>query len=337
MQNFQTPSPEVVAVSDVQTASWQSSVGAVGSVVAVAGIEVSNELAGKVMVIHFESGQAIEQGQLILELDLATDKAEFKGLKAAKKLAQIQFNRSVKLLNDRYTSKSDYDENKAKLDEAKAALIAKQTVIDKKQIRAPFSGALGIRQVDIGEYLAEGSPIVSLQQLDPIYADFTLPERYLSELAKGQKILVTVQAYPEQLFTGKIAAINPGIDQETRTVKLRATLTNKDQTLRPGMFADIQVQTDRPQSIVTIPDTAVTYNPYGSSVFVVSKSDQGLIVNSRQIETGEVRKGRVAVIKGLKAGERVVSAGQVKLRNKMLVTIDDKAAPSERETTMSHP
>jgi membrane fusion protein (multidrug efflux system) len=203
-------------------------------------------------------------------------------------------------------------------------------VIAKKKVLAPFTGRLGIRKVDLGQYLAPGSPIVPLEALSPIYADFSLPERYLASLAVGQKVLVAVQAYPGESFEGRITALNPGIEQGTRTVKVRAALENPQERLRPGMFAEVQVLLAAGRRVLTIPDTAITYAPYGDSVFLVVQGEQGLTVQRRQVETGETRKGRVAVAGGLALADRVVSAGQVKLRNGMPVALDDKPAPGER-------
>ena len=329
---MQAPPPVVVAVTEVKREQWQPYLTSVGSLVAVSGIDVSNELAGTITAIYFESGQSVKKGQLLITLDTSTDEAELKGLQADAQLAQVRFERYEKLIGKQFISRSDYDQSRAQLAQAQSAVKAKLSVIAKKRIRAPFDGKLGIRLVDIGQYLAEGSAIVPLQKLDPIYVDFTLPEQHLGGLAIGQKMTVTVQAYPGKLFNGTISAMNPLIDIGTRSIKLRATLANPEQILRPGMFADVQVLSSRKQDVLTLPDTAITYNPYGDSVFVVESGEQGLTVQRRQVKTGETREGRVQIIEGLKAGERVVSAGQVKLRNGMPVRIDDRPAPGERES-----
>ncbi|WAK03924.1 efflux RND transporter periplasmic adaptor subunit [Methylobacter sp. YRD-M1] len=327
---MQAPPPVVVAVTQVKWEQWQPYLTSVGSLVAVAGVDVSNELAGKITAIHFESGQSVRKDQLLVTLDTSTDEAELRGLQADAQLAQVRLERHEKLIVKQFVSRSDYDLSRAQLAQAQAAVKAKLSVIAKKRIRAPFDGKLGIRLVDIGQYLAEGSAIVPLQQLDPIYVDFTLPEQHLGGLAVGQQMTVTVQAYPGKLFRGSISAINPLVDIETRSIKLRATLANPEQILRPGMFADVRVLSSQKQDVLTLPDTAITYNPYGDSVFVIESDAQGLTVQRRQVETGETRAGRVQIVKGLQAGERVVSAGQVKLRNDMPVRIDDRPAPGER-------
>ncbi len=328
----QLPPSAVVAVTEVKQDTWQPTLEAVGTLVAVSGVDVSNEIAGKVTTIHFKSGQTVEKGQLLLELDSETDRVELKGLLAEQKLATIRFQRMAKLVRDKFTSQSEYDQSNAQLEETKAAVESKQTAIKKKQITAPFSGELGIRQVNLGQYLAPGSIIVNLQNRNPIYVDFTIPERYLGELGLGQFITLNVQAYPEQSFQGKVTAINPGIDIETRSVKVRATLQNTENYLRPGMFANVKVISNQQTTVLTLPDTAITFNPYGNSVFVIKDQQQGLTVQNRQVETGMIRDGRIEVVSGLNIGERVVSAGQINLRNGMQIIADKKPAPGERET-----
>ncbi|HRQ05277.1 MAG TPA: efflux RND transporter periplasmic adaptor subunit [Nitrosomonas halophila] len=330
---IQPPSPPVVAVTKVRQEHWQPYLTSVGSLVAVAGVDVSNELAGKVTAIHFESGQAVRKGQLLIELDTTTDEAELQGLQADELLAQVQLKRSEQLLDKQFISQSAYDLSRVQLAQAQSAVKTKLSVIAKKRIRAPFDGRLGIRLVDLGQYLAEGSPIVTLQAVDPIYVDFTLPEQHLANLFVGQEVTLIVQAYPDKHFQGTIGALNPVIDIGTRSIKVRATLPNPEQHLRPGMFADVRVLSSQPLAVLTLPDTAITYNPYGESVFVVESDARGLTVQRRQIEAGDTRQGRVQIIKGLQAGEHVVSAGQVKLRNDMQILIDEQPAPSERESS----
>ena len=324
------PPPPVVAVTEVREETWPSHLGAVGSLVAVAGIDVTNEVPGKVSALKFESGAIAKEGQLLIEIDATADRAELEGLLAAQRLARVKFERLAELLPKKSASKADYDEAKALLDVAEAAAEAKRAVIAKKKVLAPFSGRLGIRKVDIGQYLAPGSAIVPLEALHPIYADFSLPERHLAALAVGQRVFVEVQAYPGDTFEGRITALNPGIEAGTRTVKVRAVLDNPQERLRPGMFAEVRVLLAADRRVLTIPDTAITYAPYGDSVFTVVQGEQGLRVQRRQVATGEARQGRVAVASGLASGDRVVSAGQVKLRNDMAVVLDDERAPGER-------
>jgi membrane fusion protein (multidrug efflux system) len=276
--------------------------------------------------IFFKSGQPVKQGDLLLQLDDDIDQAQLKGLQAERQLAELRFKRTSELFQKGSVPRENYDEAQTQLDSATAQVAAKQAELEKKKIFAPFSGLLGIRQVDIGEYLSPGAKIVPLQAIDPIYVDYTLPERHFAELSVDQEIILTVQAYPDQSFRGRITALNPGIDPGTRSVRIRATLSNSEGHLRPGMFAEVRTLLPQRQDILTLPRTAITYNPYGDSVFVIQEKDGALIVQRQQVQTGETRNERVEIVKGLKAGERVVSAGQVKLRNGQKVQIDNSVA-----------
>ncbi len=330
MSSMKPPPPAVVAATTVQTETWDTYLTAVGSLIAVAAIEVSSEVPGKVKSLHFDSDQTVQRGQLLVELDATTDLAELAGLQADQKLAQVKFYRSQQLIGRNFISKSDFDLNKATLEQANAIVATKKAVIDKKRISAPFSGRLGIRKINIGQFLAAGDSIVALQKLQPIYADFSLPESNLASVKINQTVNLTVPAYPDQVFTGRISAINSGIDKATRSIIIRATLDNPEQLLRPGMFVDVQLSLDTNKSLLTVPDTAITYNPYGDSVFVIEEGKQALTVKLKQIKVGEIRTGRVEVISGLVSNERVVSAGQVKLRNGAPVILDKQPAPGER-------
>lgn len=321
-QASQPQPPATVASAEVEAMRWQPRFKSVGSLTANQGIEVSNEVEGVVETLGFESGETVETGDVLLQLDASVDRAILDGLIAQRKLAQLQFERNMRLRKENTVSQSDLDSARASLDEATAAVVAQRARLDKMTLHAPFSGQLGIRQVDVGQYLTPGTQVVTLQSLDPVYVDFSLPERHLAEIAKGQKVTLTVQAYPEQTFEGEITAINSRVEEDTRQVKVRATLPNPDHRLRPGMFAEVMVWLPNIKEVLTLPQQAVTYNPYGSSVFLIQDKDDGLVVQRRQIETGEVRDGRVAVM-GLDAGQRVVSAGQVKLRNAQAVKIDN--------------
>lgn len=325
------PPPAVVAAASARQAQWRVHLQAVGSLTAVAGIEVTSEVGGKVGRILFESGQRVEEGDLLLELDDQTDQAELKGLLAERTLARLRFDRVAKLVREKSISKSDYDEARATLDNANAQVAARQALMEKKRIRAPFAGRLGIRRVDLGEYLSPGSGIVPLQKLDPIYVDFSLPERELARISVDQPISVAVQAYPGQRFSGQIRAIDPGINVGSRTLRLQGQIANPEERLRPGMFADVRIDFAEEESVITIPDTAISYAPYGDSVFVIEEGDDGLTVQRRQIETGSSRDGQVAVRSGLGVGDRVVSAGHNKLRSGQAVTVDDRPAPAQRQ------
>jgi len=328
------PPPATVSVATVSSESWTSSLSAVGTLTPIAGVSVSSEVAGKVKALHFNSGETVKEGDLLVELDSDTDRAELKGLEAEYQLARAQLQRREKMITKKFVSQADYDEHKAALLQTEAAMDAKRTRIQKKSIHAPFSGELGIRKISLGWYLKEGEEIVTLVQLDPINLDFTLPERNLRYLADQQEITATVQAYPGERFTGRIAALDPSVDHGSRSVNVRAKLDNRDKRLRPGMFVQVHIDLGKAQQVLTLPDTAITYNPYGNSVFLIQESETGLTVQSRQVTTGQSREGRIEIIDGLKAGDRVVSAGQIKLRNGMPVVIDDEIAPGEREVAL---
>ncbi len=329
-ESHQPPPPPTVAITKVASEKWQPFHASVGSLVAVKGIDVSNELSGKVTNIHFQSGQSVEAGQLLIELDIATEQAELKRLEAACGLANIKYKRAEKLVSTSFVSKSNYDETKALLAQAEASLQLQKTLIEKKKIRAPFSGKLGIRRVDVGQYLSAGTAMVPLQMIESLYADFALPERYLAQLAPGQSIDIYVQAYPDQRFKGVVNALNPGIDIATRNVNLRATLSNMEGLLRPGMFVRVVVRLGEMKNVLTLPDTAITFNTYGDSVFLIIENETGYRVERQQVTVGQSREGRVEISEGLEAGQTVVSAGQVKLRNGIPVLLDDKPAPGER-------
>jgi membrane fusion protein (multidrug efflux system) len=320
------PPPATVAAAEVQVESWQPHLQAVGSLVANQGILVTTEVAGKVSEIRFESGQQVEAGTLLLQLNDSIDRAELEGIIAERRLAEMQFKRREELVEKKTISRSDYDEARLRLDNAAAQLATKQAQIAKKRITAPFSGLLGIRQVDLGEYLQPGAAIVPLQKLDPLFVDYALPERHLDQVSVGQAVEIEVQAFPGEVFTGRISALNPGIDPGTRSLRIRATLENPQSRLRPGMFAQVRTVLPQRPEVLTLPRTAITYNPYGDSVFVILEGESGAMVQRRQVETGGVRDGRVEIVAGLEAGARVVIAGQVKLRNDQAVVVDNTIA-----------
>jgi len=322
--------PAVVSATEVIEEHWQPSLQSVGSLVATHGINVSTEVNGTVSEIVFQSGQPVQQGDVLIRLDDAVDEAALEALRAESKLAQIQFRRSQDLLKKKVISKSEYDEAEAKFEAARARARQQQAIIKRKIIRAPFSGLVGIRQVDLGEYIKDGDPIVSLQALDPIYVDYTLSERYLNKIKTGQTVELQLDAMPDQVFNGEISALNSAIDTGTRTLKIRATLNNSEGLLRPGMFASVNTITDAAQGVHTLPHTAISFNTYGNFVFVITKNEQGMTVKRTPIETGESRQGRVAVT-GLPPGTQVVRTGLVKLRDAMAVKVDNQIELNDAE------
>jgi membrane fusion protein (multidrug efflux system) len=315
--------PAVVASAQVRLDTWHPVLTAVGTLVPSEGVFVANEVAGIIRSIEFESGQSVNAGDLLVQLDDEADRADLAALVAKKRLAELNFARARKLLKEKTVSQSAFDEAKAELDSAAALVEAKRATIAKKAVRAPFDGALGIREVDLGQYLAPGSRIVSLQSKTPILVDFNLPERHLADLRDGQSVQISVQAYPQRTFTGVISTVSPRVEQATRSVHIRSEFENPDGVLKPGMFASVRVELPVRSGVLTLPERAVTYNPYGDTVFFIEEKDGGLTVNSRPVQTGAVRDGRIEIIAGLEEGDRVASDGLNKLRNGQAVTVDN--------------
>jgi membrane fusion protein (multidrug efflux system) len=323
-QMNQPPPPAVVSGTEVRRETRQPTRNAVGSLTAVDTVRVSSEVAGIVERIQFESGDRVNRGSVLIRLEASVDEAALEGLKADRQLAKVQFERSKDLLPKGGVSQSEFDEAKARYDAARADVVEQQARIAKKTIRSPFAGALGLRRVSVGQYLDPGDAIVDLQAIQPIYVDYTLPEQYLPELSEGQVVHIEVAAYPDIRFSGTLTAIDPGVEEGTRSVSLRATFENPEGRLKPGMFAQVFTEIDEERSVLTIPRTAVSFNTYGDYVYrIVSGAGDGLKVERQQIQTGAVQDGRVEVVKGLKADERIVEAGLVKLREGQAVTLKD--------------
>lgn len=316
--------PATISAADVREAEWLPRVSAVGSIIAVNGVNVTTEVAGIVNDIAFESGQAVESGELLVQLEDSVDQAALEGLVADRKLAQVQFERASNLLPRRAVSQSQFDEARARYEAAQAKVAEQRARIGKKRISAPFAGVLGLKRVDPGEYLSPGDVIVELQMLDPIQVEFTLPERRFDQVRGGQPVEVRVEAFPEQVFEGDITAIDTTVNAPTRSFTVRATLPNAEGRLRPGMFAEVAVLEPQPRTVVTVPRTAISYNTYGDFVYrIVEGEGEKLTVERTPVQAGGTREGFVEIVKGLEAGQRVVSAGLVKLRNGQSVQIDN--------------
>jgi membrane fusion protein (multidrug efflux system) len=325
--------PETIASAVAHEEKWQDSVSAIGSITAVQGVTLTPEIAGTVSEIAFESGAVVAKGDLLVRLDTKTEEAQLKALQAQLEWARLSVERSRKLRTDNTVSQSELDQAEAAWQQAKANADAVQAAIDKKTIRAPFAGKLGIRQVNLGEYVDAGKPIVSLQSLTPVYADFSLPQQSLAQIKTGMKVRVTMDTYTNKQFEGTLTASNPDLDENTRSVRLQATLDNPDQLLRPGMFARIEVVMPSEKDVLVIPATAILSAPYGDSVYVIEKGTNGpgLVVRSQFVRTTGARGDFVSVDSGLKAGERVVSGGLFKLRNGAAVTENNDLAPKPTE------
>ncbi|MGX1123568.1 efflux RND transporter periplasmic adaptor subunit [Pseudomonas defluvii] len=348
IQQFSAPRPPVsVAATAAREQLWQSRLPAVGSLKAFQGVNLSLETAGTVKTLLFESGQRIRVGQPLLQLDSDVESALLGTAMADLGLAQVEYGRGSQLIDSQAISKGEFDRLAAQLLRSKAVVAQLKGSLAKKTILAPFSGTIGIRQVDIGDYLPSGTVIATLQDLSSLYADFYVAEQAFPKLGIGQQVLVSVAAYPNQTFPGAISAINPKVEDSTRNVQVRATLANPDGKLLPGMFTSLQILLPNPRTEVVVPETAVTYTLYGTSVYVAvpktaedgqpQKTPDGQpvwVAERRFIEAGERREGLVVIAKGVKAGEQVVTAGQLKLSQGALITVSpDKTLTGEPDTS----
>ena len=320
------PPPDTVSSAVAQEENWQDTLNAVGSVNAAQGVTVASEVAGTVTEIDFESGAVVNKGDLLVKLDTSTEEAQLQAAQAQAELARLNAERTRKLSTDKTVSQSELDSAEATLKQAQANADEIRATIDKKTIRAPFAGRLGIRQVNLGESLEARKAIVSLQSLTPVYADFSLPQQNLSQLKTGQPVQVTCDAYPDQKFDGVLTAINPDLDSTTRSVTLQATFENTNQLLRPGMFVRAAVTLPQAEAVLAVPATAVLSAPFGDSVYVIEQSTYaagGLVVRQQFVRTGQSHGDFVSVVSGLKVGDKVVSAGLFKLRNGAPVTVNN--------------
>jgi membrane fusion protein (multidrug efflux system) len=335
------PPPETVTAAPVIASTWESLLTAVGSLQAVQGVTVSAELAGRVTRIAFESGTRVDAGNLLVQLDISAELAQQQAAQSDLLLARKNFDRASALLADKIISKSSFDDSKASYDRAVAQLDNIRAAIAKKTIKAPFGGRLGIRQINLGETLTVGQPIVSLQSLDPIYVNFHLPQQQLTDIRKGLPVRVTTGASDGRKIPGTITAINSEVDSASRNIRVQATLGNQEEALRPGMYVEVAVVLPARNPVLAIPATAVLYAPYSDSVFVVEENlveenkegkaaAAGLVVRQQFVELGEKQGDFVAVHSGLKPGETVVSTGVFKLRNGQSVVVDNSISPEFR-------
>ncbi|MEX5581938.1 efflux RND transporter periplasmic adaptor subunit [Pseudomonas lurida] len=343
IQVFSTPKPPVsVAVATAAEQPWQLRLPSVGTLKALQGVNLSLEVAGTVKDVQFESGQKVRAGQPLVQLDSAVESALLETAQADLGLAQLDYGRGSQLVGSQAISKGEFDRLSAQLQKNKATVNQLKASLAKKHIVAPFSGTIGIRQVDVGDYLASGTVIATLQDISSLYVDFYIPEHAVPKVALGQAVQVEVSAYPGEQFPGSVSAINPKVENSTRNVLVRATLANPNGKLLPGMFTSLDVLLPNPAPQIVVPEGAITYTLYGNSVYAVveKKTDGGevekdasgkpvLIAERRFVETGERRGGLVLVTKGLNAGEQVVSAGQLKLDNGTPIAISpDKNLPA---------
>lgn len=329
------PPPETVTTAAARADSWEVALTAVGSLTAVQGVTVAAELPGKVAEIAFEPGAKVGKGDLLVRQDTSSEEAQLPGAVAQAEQARTALARGAEMLASRIISQADYDTAVAAHEQAVAQANAIRAAIRKKTIRAPFGGRLGIRQVNLGQMLREGDPIVSLQSLDPIYVNFGLPQQQVPRLRAGMPVRVTCDAVPGLSIEGRITTVNPLVDADTRNIQLQATVANREEKLRPGMFVNAAVVLPARDKVLAIPATAVLYAPFGDSVFVVAVDNAakgGNVLRQRFVRLGGKRGDFVAVASGLAEGETVVSTGVFKLRNGQAVVVDNRLAPPFRES-----
>jgi membrane fusion protein, multidrug efflux system len=341
--------PATITAAKVAPMTWNNRMEAIGTVVAVNGADVSTEAGGIVTAIHFESGAKVRKGAKLVTLDAANERGEYQRLAAQAQLADLNLARREKLYKLEAISKADIDTAQAEAAAARAALQAQQALLAQKEIRAPFDGQLGIRNVNIGQYLAPGTGIVSLQSLDPIEFDFSLPEQNLSLARAGLAVEVRVDAFPDETFKGEVIAVEPSVDESTRNFRVRARLPNPEHRLRAGQFGRVTLLLPGERQVLAVPRTAVNYSSYGTSVYVVqpipkpqdaapaaapaapgAAAQPTLEVVQRFVRVGEARGDFVAVTEGLKSGDQVATSGLLKLRNQQTVLIDNRVMPDAK-------
>ena len=334
MSTPQTMPPTTVSSVSVKEEDWAPRLTAVGSVSAVQGAVVSAELAGVVSEINFENGAEAKKGEVLMKLDASQEEALLRSAEAEAQLARTDLERSRDLAMKKVVSSAELDSAQSKFRRLNAVVDQVRSSIAKKTLIAPFDGQLGIRQVNVGQMINAGQQVVPLTSLDPVFADFALPQQYLGQLTPGLEVHVTTDAIPGRVFNGKLTAINSMVDSSTRNITLQATLDNSDHALRPGMFAKAEVMLPEKHKALVVPGSAISYAPFGDSVFVIEKKKdektgkESQVIRQQFVRVGEGRGDLVAITQGLKAGETIVSTGVFKLRNGMTVTINNDLAPN---------
>ncbi len=338
--------PATITAEAARTEDWVEQLTAIGTLIASQGVDVAPQVAGIVTGLGFESDQDVEKGAKLVQLDISVELADQASAEAILKEADISYKRQADLMLKNVTSEANVDTALAKRDSAAAVLNRIKALIAQKSILAPFAGRLGIRHVEVGQYVSAGTSMVTLQALDPIWVDFPMPEQTIGKLQRDQAIALTVDAYPDQVFKGKIASLDARVSQETRTLLVRGTLDNPERKLLPGMFANVSVLAGGARQVVSVPRTALAFSLYGDSVYVVKapegaggaapaqpSRDAVFVVERRFVKPGQVRGDRIAIVSGLAAGEQVVTTGQIKLNNGSRVKIDNSQElkpPAER-------
>jgi membrane fusion protein (multidrug efflux system) len=341
------PGAQIVTAVKAEVSEWQPQLTSVGTLAPVRGVDVTSEIAGLVRNVRFKSGDEVKAGQLLFEMNAEADVAQLRALQAAADLSATVLKRDKQQFAAQIISQAQLDNDEADLKSRKALVAQQQALVDKKTIRAPFAGKLGITAINPGQYLNPGDKLVTLQTIDTVYVDFYVPQKQLAGLSIGQKLNLTADAFPGMAFPAKVTAISPKIDAATRNVQVEATVPNAKRQLLPGMFANVSLDQGERKRYLTLPQTAITYNPYGSTVFVLApaqatkdekgvtheaaKDDKGnpqLVAQQVFVTTGPTRGDQVAVLSGVKEGQTVVTSGQLKLKNGTPAVIDNKIQPA---------
>lgn len=330
-------SAPVVTVSTTKAAyaSWTPQLQSVGSSEAINGVNVTAQLGGMIETIYFNSGAEVKKGDLLVQQNAAPNIAQLRSLEANAELAKITYERDSKQYKVKAISKQQLDSDLQNWKSLIAQVEQQKAIVDQLSITAPFDGKLGISQVDPGQYLNPGDSVVTLQSLDPIYINFNLPQQALAQLKMDQEVTATIDTFPGKTFTGKITTINPIVDSSTRNVEVQATFENPEQIILPGMFANVNVVLDASKQVLTLPQTAISFNPYGNIAYLVNQSGKDkqnnpiLVVKQVFVQTGDTRGDQIAIVSGVKLGEEVVTSGQLKLRNGSVIAINNKVQPSD--------
>lgn len=332
-KGFPPPPPASVSTAKAVFEDWMPRIEVVGTLTPVRGADLSVEVPGIIDQVNFDSGGDVQAGTQLIKLRDGDDVAKLRTLEANRDLAKSNFDRDKAQYDRMLISRAQFDVTAANLQALEAQVAEQQAIIAKKTLRAPFAGNLGIREVNAGQYISPGTKVVTLQALDPIYLDFFLPQQVLERVEVGQEVAVGVDTYPNETFTGRITTIDPKVDAATRNVAVRATLPNRDRRLLPGMFATAEILTGAPERYITLPQTAITFNPYGNMVFRVveeknAEGKEALIARQTVVQTGQTRGDQISILSGLNEGDIIVSAGQTKLQNGSPISVNNAVQPS---------
>lgn len=328
------PPPATVSAATAESATWESRLTAVGSLEAVQGVTVTAEVNGKVVHIAFAPGANVQKGDLLVQQDISSETAQLRSDQATLALKKANHDRAKELRAENVVTQAAYDQAQAEFKQAQAAIESIRTIIAKKTIRAPFAGRLGIRLINLGQNLDGGEPIVSLQALDPIFVNFSLPQNQIAQIQPDLPVRITTDSLPGEVIEGRITAMNPQVEEDTRNIRIQATVANPQERLRPGMFVKVDVVRPEQNEVLAIPTTAVLYAPYSDSVFILEKKPaekggkDGLVLRQQFVRLGAQRGDYVTVLSGLKAGEQVVSTGVFKYRNGQSVVVDNSLSPT---------